>query len=62
MMNHVNTLAKQHGQKGAIPTVYHGTVRTDNPILAPDVDSHYISRYSKKHMELYQHMFTLLPV
>jgi hypothetical protein len=35
MMSHVNTLAKQHGQKGAIPTVYHGTVRTDNPILDP---------------------------
>ena len=35
MMNHVYSLAKQHGQQGAIPMVYHGTVRTDNPILAP---------------------------
>ena len=35
MMNHVTTLAKEHGQQGAIPTVYHGTVRTDNPILDP---------------------------
>ena len=33
MMSHVYTLAKQHGQKGAIPTVYLGSVRTDNPIL-----------------------------
>ncbi|MDD3985776.1 MAG: hypothetical protein PHY59_07895, partial [Methanobacterium sp.] len=35
MMKHVKILAKQHGQEGAIPMVYHGTVRTDNPILAP---------------------------
>ena len=35
MMKHVTTLAKQHGQQGSIPMVYHGTVRTDNPILAP---------------------------
>jgi len=35
MMKHVKILAKQHGQQGAIPMVYHGTVRTDNPILAP---------------------------
>lgn len=35
MMNHVYKVAKEHGQQGAIPMVYHGTVRTDNPILAP---------------------------
>ena len=35
MMKHVTTLAKEHGQQGAIPMVYHGTVRTDNPIIAP---------------------------
>lgn len=35
MMKHVNKVAKEHGQQGAIPMVYHGTVRTDNPILAP---------------------------
>ncbi len=35
MMKHVMTVAKQHGQQGAIPTVYHGTVRTDNPIINP---------------------------
>lgn len=35
MMNHVNKVAKEHGQQGAIPMVYHGTVRTDNPIIAP---------------------------
>ena len=35
MMKHVYKLAKQHGQQGAIPMVYHGTVRTDNPIIAP---------------------------
>jgi hypothetical protein len=35
MIKHVNSVAKQHGQQGAIPMVYHGTVRTDNPILAP---------------------------
>ncbi len=35
MIKHVYKLAKQHGQQGAIPTVYHGTVRTDNPIIDP---------------------------
>jgi len=35
MMKHVNNIARQHGQQGAIPTVYHGTVRTDNPIIDP---------------------------
>ena len=35
MMKHVYKEAKAHGQQGAIPMVYHGTVRTDNPILAP---------------------------
>jgi len=35
MMKHVNTLAKAHGQQGPIPMVWHGTVRTDNPIIDP---------------------------
>ena len=35
MMKHVNTLAKEHGQQGPIPMVWHGTVRTDNPIIDP---------------------------
>jgi hypothetical protein len=35
MMKHVMAVAKQHGQQGAIPTVYHGTVRNDNPIINP---------------------------
>jgi len=35
MMEHVYEVADDHGQEGAIPMVYHGTVRTDNPILAP---------------------------
>ncbi|MGB9936173.1 MAG: hypothetical protein ACPK7O_00490 [Methanobacterium sp.] len=33
MMNHVNQLAKEHGQKGPIPMVWHGNARTDNPVL-----------------------------
>ena len=33
MMAHVETLAKEHGQTGPIPMVWHGTVRTDNPII-----------------------------
>lgn len=32
-MNHVNQLAKQHGQNGPIPMVWHGTVRSGNPII-----------------------------
>jgi hypothetical protein len=35
MMNHVNELAQEHGQKGPIPMVYHGNARTDNPVIAP---------------------------
>lgn len=35
MMAHVYKVAKEHGQQGAIPMVYHGTVRTDNPIITP---------------------------
>ena len=33
MMAHVNELAQEHGQQGPLPMVWHGTVRTDNPIL-----------------------------
>jgi hypothetical protein len=32
-MNHVNTLAKQHGQEGPIPIVWHGDARSGNPIF-----------------------------
>ncbi|WP_048190084.1 hypothetical protein [Methanobacterium sp. SMA-27] len=32
-MNHINTLAKAHGQTGPIPMVWHGTARSGNPIL-----------------------------
>jgi hypothetical protein len=35
MMAHVNTLAQEHGQKGPLPMVWHGTVRTDSPIIDP---------------------------
>lgn len=35
MMAHVNTLAKQHGQQGPIPMVWHGSVRSDSPIIDP---------------------------
>ena len=35
MMPHVNTLAKEHGQNGPIPIVWHGTVRTDSPFIDP---------------------------
>jgi hypothetical protein len=35
MMNHVNKLTKEHGQKGPIPMVYHGNARVGNPILEP---------------------------
>ena len=33
MMAHVNELAKEHGQKGPIPMVWHGTARSGNPIF-----------------------------
>jgi hypothetical protein len=32
-MNHVYTLAKENGQEGAIPMVWHGSARSGNPIL-----------------------------
>ena len=35
LLAHINTLAQEHGQKGPIPMVWHGTVRTDNPIINP---------------------------
>jgi len=35
LMVHVNTLAQEHGQKGPIPMVWHGTVRNDNPNINP---------------------------
>ncbi len=35
MMNHINTLAKQHGQNGPLPIVWHGGVRNNNPIIEP---------------------------
>lgn len=35
MMSHVNTLAKEHGQNGPIPIVWHGTVRSDSPFIDP---------------------------
>lgn len=35
LMSHVNTLAKENGQQGPLPMVWHGTVRTDSPILDP---------------------------
>ena len=35
MMAHVYALAKEHGQKGPIPIVWHGTVRTDSPFIDP---------------------------
>jgi hypothetical protein len=35
MMKHVQKVAKQHNQNGPIPMVWHGTVRTDNPVIAP---------------------------
>ena len=31
MMNHVETLAKEHGQTGPLPVVWHGTVRSRQP-------------------------------
>lgn len=35
MMAHVKQLEQEHNQKGPLPTVWHGTVRTDNPLLDP---------------------------
>jgi hypothetical protein len=35
MMAHVNTLAQQHGQQGPIPMVWHGSVRSDSPLIDP---------------------------
>ncbi len=32
-MNHIYKLAKEHGQSGPIPMVWHGSVRNGNPIL-----------------------------
>jgi hypothetical protein len=32
-MNHVNKLAKEHGQQGPIPMVWHGDARSGNPIF-----------------------------
>jgi hypothetical protein len=32
-MNHVYTLAQEHGQQGPIPMVWHGDARSGNPIL-----------------------------
>jgi hypothetical protein len=34
-MDYVNALAKENGQNGPLPMVWHGTVRRDNPILDP---------------------------
>ncbi len=31
--SYINELAKEHGQKGPIPMVYHGTVREGSPII-----------------------------
>ncbi len=33
LMNHVNTVAKSHGQNGPIPMVWYGGVSNDNPII-----------------------------
>ena len=35
LMAHVNKLAQEHGQKGPIPMVWHGSVRGDNPNINP---------------------------
>jgi hypothetical protein len=35
LMAHVYLLAKEHGQQGPIPMVWHGSVRSDNPNLNP---------------------------
>jgi hypothetical protein len=35
MMAHVDSLAKAHGQTGPLPIVWHGTVRSDSPLIDP---------------------------
>ena len=35
LMAHVYTTAQEHGQKGPIPMVWHGSVRLDSPIIDP---------------------------
>ena len=35
MMAHVNSVAQEHGQTGPLPIVWHGTVRSDNPLMDP---------------------------
>jgi hypothetical protein len=35
LMAHVYTVAKEHGQEGPIPMVWHGSVRSDNPNINP---------------------------
>lgn len=35
MMAHVKQLEQAHNQTGPLPTVWHGTVRTDNPLIDP---------------------------
>jgi len=35
MMAHVKQLEQEHNQTGPLPTVWHGTVRTDNPLIDP---------------------------
>ena len=35
MMAHVNSVAQAHGQQGPIPIVWHGTVRSDSPLIDP---------------------------
>jgi len=35
MMAHVTQLEQAHGQTGPLPMVWHGTVRTDSPIIDP---------------------------
>ncbi len=32
-MNHVNTLAREHGQQGPLPMVWHGDARQGNPVF-----------------------------
>ena len=65
MMIHVNKLAKEHGQQGAIPTVYHGTVREDNPIIVsglwfpvilPNINQHI---WNNTRIPLYIHRYDI---
>ena len=35
MMNHVNKLAREHGQGGPLPMFFKGTVREGNPVITP---------------------------